>query len=468
MTIASKSGGLILKDSKLATNCGCCICSPDTRKLRITLDNLPSDCARRDHTPFASFYLREYSDFNNCSINLFRVSSTELQGYAFRSDVCYFAGYLPLAINSSFLGCNSGHVRLVLDLQNDTLTLLLSYLSSIQVWLEPEAGKSFADLPYSGGVVVRDFSVTNPLWVADCPAEKWSNVTVTIDTEEPTFKPFICPHENNEPDLWGSTFNNNRRISACESPADLHPSATQPGISVQYGDCEACDPNTFTKVPSVAPFYVAGYDDLNLAINFSGVGITNPTFQSGFQTYTLPEPQRTMPGYQSLSGTYALRYTSASELYAPFGPPADGGYLPDCGWVARFTGAQMGLFDFSVPGYQLWINPLAPDTSIGRVGAAMSIAVCPVGWYYQRTVNNGVSSYTRTPCEAGKNAFQIRLALSTLGGANNLLVYEPCQQRACGEAPTISLNETIYGNMLAFYPPAQSLPGNFSVTLSSV
>jgi len=434
-------------------------------RLRITLDGLPSDCARGSSTQGYEYALREYTDWNGCSFHAFRI-------YRYGTPLeCEYRAQLPLASNDR-LYCLRGVLLVTLNLATDTLYINLGAVGAT-IELKPEAGKSFRDLPYSGGVVVQ--SAPTP-----CPAAKWSAVTVSIDDGLPTFKPLECPDATRDANFVGG---DSQRTSACQSPADLHPAAAQPGSKVQYESCDVCDPQAFGSYTPSTDNVVAGHDELNVSVTISALSVTPLRVSIGGAPVWLPN---SLPGYASMSKTYALKYNATAYNYATpvslnnddySGTGAAVLSQAGCGWVGRFYGSQgsapVGDPTLDQPGY---ITFREHPTIFGLYQqvlypAVIEIAVVPVGFHvpYDRAARR----YVYNACNAGTYSHQVRVKLwwrEPIQAFGNCYFSVPCAAPTCRKAPQFSLTETVYDSFVPVYVPgafAQYTPGQFTVSIAS-
>jgi hypothetical protein len=437
-------------------------------RLRITFDGLPSDCARSSSTYGYEYALREYSDWNGCSFHAFRI-------YKYGAPLaCEYRAQLPLATNER-LFCLGGGLLVTLNLATDTLYINLG-VGGVTVGLKPETGKSFRDVPYSGGVVVQ--SAPTP-----CPAAKWSAVTVSIDDGGPTFRPIQCPDATRDQNLVGV---DSQRTSTCQSPADLHPAATQPGSKVQYESCDVCDPQAFGSYTPVAPDpnVVIGHDEINVNVTISEMSVTPLRVSIHGAPVLLPS---SFPGYASMSKTYALKYNTTAYNYATpvslnnddySGTGAAVLSQAGCGWAGRFYGSQgsapIGDPPLDQPGY---ITFREHPTTVGLYQqvlypAVIEMAVVPVGFHvpYDRAARR----YVYSACNAGTYAHQVRVRLwwrEPILAFGRCYFSVPCAAQTCRKAPRIAVTETVYDSFVPVYVPGLGAPlyttGSFTVSISS-
>jgi hypothetical protein len=275
MTIATKSGGLIVKDGRLAQNCRCCTSDAcDAQRLRVTISGLP-DCKPSAGPQFA---LNTISNVNDCSFGVFRQNILGVCRYSGRASPIRngSGGFQTVTVNFDTSGFLPNTIQFNNLLNDPTWGV-------IALTFAPESGL-LRSLPFSGKVVPVPFVSGAPAIPPQCASLDWSNVWLTIDTGDPSDKPIEC----------GSLGN------ACRDGIDSLGVNTVPGRERLYlAWCDACDPdklvvgdsNVFPEVP-----------ELNISLTVGDVQFT--TFACG----GLPLESDI---YNQLSGTYALKFSTS-------------------------------------------------------------------------------------------------------------------------------------------------------------
>jgi hypothetical protein len=429
MTIATKSGGIIVKDGKLAESCRCCC---QYNKLRITLNNLPEQCL----SYFPDLITRDLPTYNSCSFVAFR--RNQIIGFS----TCQYVASLPSPVN---LGCflSRPEITVALDAQADTL--VISYVGS-SVTLLPEQDKSFANIPYEGGVRVAFVGG------ARCNEASWSDVTLTIDTGTPEFTPSSCPAN-----------------TACAEGVD-----TSPPLAGTYEfdnpACVACDDNRRLFVSAAALSSIhpeMPVPELNVRLDIGEFTIQDRRGGGDLSIDNENYFAATTDGLKSMSGTYALKYADNTcyiaqhvgllnddFTIAAFSPPAEIG----AGWQGTFYSTDYGEPD-SGKGYRIPVDRNNGQLTAGfpdglRGVAAVQMVVAPLGVDAKHDTSTKQSAITR--CPSGQVAYQVRVkffySLSPDSGFGyykafvywNLPVYfyasVPCQSMGCLSPPSFSLS----------------------------
>ena len=131
--LATKNGSLIVKDGKLAENCGCCngLCSAIRTKATLTISGLPKACG-------AQLLDNRMIGDDDCSYPLFRVRNR------YDTNLCKYATAWHSRNNlwGNFSADDANTI--VIDVGNNTLTF---WSDHYVVRFRPPHGKSFASFP---------------------------------------------------------------------------------------------------------------------------------------------------------------------------------------------------------------------------------------------------------------------------------------------------------------------------------
>lgn len=377
MTIATKNGVPIVKDGAIASNCGCCVaatspCDVNVRKVSIAFNNLPANCANRPGNFYGSYMIRDLPAFNECAIPLFK---TDLNS-------CVFNGGFPARENSRN-GCNIGLSVVYRPLLEE---IVIGGINGVV--LKPEAGKSFRNLPYSGGVVMQSGSFVT------CTLQQWNSVTINITTEPASLAITACPAG-----------------TLCIAGVDTLPS---PPAGYAYHDDMTCPPCSSERI------VLSDIRNQNLIYNgYGGIAeIPDATieveFNSGSQYY-----------YSGLgTQTLALKYSGAvtNDLLVP-GPISDSSIDNlGCGWSGVFyfppveqwtdgLGINGGYLAYGGPGY-LYPPSNLFGISAGPYFAATAIVatITPVGWHMPLDRSTTpLPTLGHAPCDDSRIAYVIKL-----------------------------------------------------------
>jgi hypothetical protein len=437
MPLATKNNAIIVKDGRLAENCGCCACPA---KLRITLNNLPEKCL----SGYADLITRDLPTYNSCSFVVF------LRNKVSGQSSCQYVALLPSPVN---LGCISRpSIEVTLDSTSDTLSI--KYFGSPAILL-PEQGKSFATIPYNGGVRVASVGGTG------CSEASWSAITLTIDTDTPEFLPSSCPAN-----------------TSCTESVDTSPG---PANTYEFDNpmCVACDNNRRLFVPAAAfvssSFPEMPVPELNVQLNIGEFIIKDRRGDGDLAVDNDNYFPDTSNGLKSMSGAYALKYANdtcyfAQEVgvlnddftVADFNYPGSRRQLPPgAGWQGTFYSTDYGASD-SGKGYEIpvdrnngQLNGLHPDGL--RFVAAVQIVVAPLGVDAKHDTSAKQSTISR--CGSGEVAYQVRVRFFYSGNPDSgfgyyksfiywnspLSVYAsvPCRGMNCLSPPSFSVSASV-------------------------
>jgi len=441
-SIATKNNAIIVKDGKLAENCGCCngLCSATRDKATLTISGLPSSCR------VGSFFSRMLGLFNrelddeNCSYTIFRIRNR------YNPNVCKYATTWHSGNNYwlNFVANNANSITI--DLNANTLLLVAE---SAYVSFSPPAGKSFRDFPFN------EVLVPVSVYQSDCPSNAFANVRVVIDDSTATYISFACP---------GTT---SSETSSClpgtdtittYSTARVGNVATEKVVIPVYS-CAPCDSNPFAlqttttvyKVPCTSDEKTScvesisqssSWPELNLNVSFEGPDINGYSYSSLSGAYALKWTGNARIGTFNLFGLFFSSWNLANADQNGVGKPTDDGFI----WADNNQVQQQGL-QGAEQGWRV-------DYRSGSMG--MTIVVAPVKT--TTTITRSLKSIVSAACGHGQIAYQVKLAVfdRPFYGINSAYDYwnwsfscfanVPCQTRSCRNVPSVSLNstETVY------------------------
>jgi hypothetical protein len=175
MTLATKNGAVIVKDGKIAENCGCCadLCANPPPHLKMTVDGMPD----KIDSPYRA---RSVATDNGSEYTMFQITNPR---YKLSQTRCAWAGGGHSAYNrvnqTDAFSANGWY----LDADND-------FLVGYYMHLKPPAGASFRSLPYNDPrPLVPLFSFGAGLGTT----QDWSNVVVTIEEGKASYQQCGCP-----------------------------------------------------------------------------------------------------------------------------------------------------------------------------------------------------------------------------------------------------------------------------------
>lgn len=349
-------------------------CNVAVTKVSITFDNLPANCANRPGNYLASYMIRDLPLYNECAIPLFKTTT-------FNS--CVFNGAFPARENSSF-GCNTGLGVVYRPLLEE---IVIGGINSVV--LKPEAGKSFRDLPYSGGVVMQSNTF------ASCTTQQWNSVTVSITTEPSSLAITSCPAgtlctagvDTLPPPPAGYFYHDDMTCPPCGSDRIALSDIRNPNLLTQYGS-------------------VADIPDVTVQVEFD----------SGSEYYF------SGLGTQTLTLKYNATFTTNFQVPPPLTEVGGGGLFPDpaidrlgCGWWGDFffppNPASYNAAGYGGPGYRYPPFSLFGDEYQARyVATAIRVTITPVGWHMPLDRSTSpLWTLQKNPCNDSQIAYVIKL-----------------------------------------------------------
>jgi hypothetical protein len=448
----------------LGGNCKCCggdLCDPLRDRATITISGLPSTCS------VGNLANREISD-DDCSYTLFRVRDSS-------SSVCKYATTWHSSNNDWLNIFASDANKLLLNVSENTLTLSMDFGYAK---FSPPDGKTFQSFPFDEKVVCTYVPAAY-----SCSADKWQNVRIQITDDAAAYKPFACPQ--NSSGLVASY-----ESCACDVQKDtvgLYSRVRSGNVqteTVRYPvyACKPCD-TTYYVTETTATTYKSpcvpddktdciestatsvAWPDLNVSVRFTGPDV------DGFS-------------YSTLSGNYALKWTSAAYIGTSnfFGLqfPNWGITNVNNGYGTPTSNTFSLETQYQKAG-QGWKIDYRTQPS-GQFPMGMTLVVAPVKT--TTTVDRANRSVISTQCQHGQFAYQVSLAVFSHTLYSITSAYEywswdfscfanvACAVRSCGGVPSVSLNstETVY---VPHYVPGAASPfaygqlGQVSVSISS-
>lgn len=433
----------------LGGSCSPC-CKSCRDKVRVTFSGLPANCditqtifvpgvgyvpdVRYSKLPYVTLDL---STLNGCSFLAFRNTLT---------TACTFTANIPGPLNSGELVQQLPY-KIVFEPENETISIVSDFSTGVSFTtvLTPEPGSSLATFPYDGRLVLSSSGSRN------CDASAWTNVRLTIDDGDPTYKPILCP-----------------AYTTCAPEVDSLPAAPSGAQRTEIATCSACEPGrhavAITQVFGTSMIIVPEVPELNVQITIGRmVSNVSPNYYPELGTF----PQ-SVKGFQGFSGTYALKYNlrprSSGSPFWPglnvqvqksdytvvdlLNPPLQQSYIKDHGpgWSGHFRFIDTST-KYEYLGYQPYFNPGVVGSPYSEPLAIdyMSVGVIPVGAYMPFDPLN--DNVLLQPCVDDNIAYVLLLMVRCSVGLNtftgNLYAPLPCSPRQCRVPPSFSISQTV-------------------------
>ena len=267
-SIVTKNGAVIVKDGKVAEDCGCCgnACDSQILRLRLSVDGLPTISG-------SQYDARPLSDDNGTSFTLHRQ-----QDWLSRSECVWSCSFHNRQSDRAdpFYYCETN--GWIFSPSEETLTLRGN---NYQAVFTPPSGKSFKTLPIDGMEVVCIAATGDT-------AELFSDVSVSVDAGEGQYIPCACPYVPPG------------RNTTCVIGTDTH---QPPGefVGIPFFACSTNESN-----------YRSPFEDLPVTLQVSGEVIEQNAYVLGLQTRTLD--------FSALSGDYDLAWKNFAPSSRPQQP----------------------------------------------------------------------------------------------------------------------------------------------------